>query len=376
MFFRPSATGAVRTIDAMMNGKHAKTAAIFYTLLGASAYMVAKALSSMDDEDRNRAEYDDPKRWVSGPRIFFAGYENPMQLRWGFGAGGIASAVAQAMFYADGKQTAGEMIKNLRAITQNSVLPLPLSQMDFWDNPLKASFVSVMPQIARPLLQLAFNQSDLDQKIFKASDNRYTPAYVQGDNIPQYLQSMSRDMQSMMSDAFEGEVPKYIKDLINPAGMQFLLTNYVSGFYKMFNLAEDTLRSAGIGTEGGQKDMEAVWKMVPLRGTAANYDLDRFYKMDDRIKQMAEVQRTLKARDPDEYDKYEDKYPEKISAVKAYNKAINGSLKDLRKEYNELQANVDKLPPQELKDAKKENRTAQNAEMRAILEDIEAELNP
>jgi hypothetical protein len=376
MFFRPSATGAVRTIDAMMNGKHAKTAAIFYTLLGASAYMVAKALSSMDEEDRNRAEYDDPKRWVSGPRIFFAGYENPMQLRWGFGVGGIASAVAQAMFYADGKQTAGEMIKNLRAITQNSVLPLPLSQMDFWDNPLKASFVSVMPQIARPLLQLAFNQSDLDQKIFKASDNRYTPAYVQNDNIPPYLKSLSRDMQSMMSDAFEGEVPKYIKDLINPAGMQFLLTNYVSGFYKMFNTVEDTLRSAGIGTEDGQKDMEAIWKMVPLRGTAANYDLDRFYKMDDRIKQMAEVQRTLKARDPDEYDKYEEKYPKKIAAVKAFNKAINGSLKDLRREDNELQANLDKLPPQELKNRKKENRTEQNAEMRAILEDIEAELNP
>jgi len=376
MFFRPSATGAVRTIDAMMNGKHAKTAAIFYTLLGASAYMVAKALSGMDEEDRNRAEYDDPKRWVSGPRIFFAGYENPMQLRWGFGVGGIASAVAQAMFYADGKQTAGEMIKNLRAITQNSVLPLPLSQMDFWDNPLKASFVSVMPQVARPLLQLAFNQSDLDQKIFKASDNRYTPAYVQNDNIPPYLKSLSRDMQSMMSDAFEGEVPKYIKDLINPAGMQFLLTNYVSGFYKMFNTVEDTLRSAGVGTEDGQKDMEAIWKMVPLRGTAANYDLDRFYKMDDRIKQMAEVQRTLKARDPDEYDNYEEKYPEKIAAVKAYNKAINGSLKDLRKEYNELQANVDKLPPQELKNRKKENRTEQNAEMRAILEEIEAELNP
>jgi hypothetical protein len=376
MFFRPSATGAVRTIDAMMNGKHAKTAAIFYTLLGASAYMVAKALSGMDEEDRNRAEYDDPKRWVSGPRIFFAGYENPMQLRWGFGVGGIASAVAQAMFYADGKQTAGEMIKNLRAITQNSVLPLPLSQMDFWDNPLKASFVSVMPQIARPLLQLAFNQSDLDQKIFKASDNRYTPAYVQNDNIPPYLKSLSRDMQSMMSDAFEGEVPKYIKDLINPAGMQFLLTNYVSGFYKMFNTVEDTLRSAGIGTEDGQKDMEAIWKMVPLRGTAANYDLDRFYKMDDRIKQMAEVQRTLKARDPDEYDRYEEKYPEKIAAVKAFNKAINGSLKDLRREDNELQANLDKLPPQELKNRKKENRTEQNAEMRAILEEIEAELNP
>jgi vacuolar-type H+-ATPase subunit I/STV1 len=122
--------------------------------------------------------------------------------------------------------------------------------------------------------------------------------------------------------------------------------------------------------------MEAIWKMVPLRGTAANYDLDRFYKMEDRIKQMAEVQRTLKARDPDEYDNYEEKYPEKIAAVKAYNKAINGSLKDLRKEYNELQANVDKLPPQELKNRKKENRTEQNAEMRAILEEIEAELNP
>jgi hypothetical protein len=362
LFFRPSATGAVAALDALTKGKHRGTAVTLAVLMGVGAYALSKALSDTDDEDRNKAELDDPSRWVRGPRFFIPGTDYVIQGRWGFGIGGIASTAAQLMMFAEGRIDLSTLAHNLRVLAQESVLPLPVSQMNEFENPTKWFIDSILPSIARPIAQYAMNNDALDRAIYQKGSSRYSSAYVAGEGIPESAKEFSRAVY----DAFDGEVPGPLKGLTDPKAIQFFMNNYASGFMKLFSLTDEVLRESGIGGAEGVEQKEVDWiKKLPFVTSPANYDVDQFYKTEKRINEIDQAINTFKKRNPDKYDEYIDKYPDREEAVKFFNKEKNGELKRLRAEANKISYDKD-LSPKERADQIKENRLEQAETMRGI----------
>jgi hypothetical protein len=120
-----------------------------------------------------------------------------------------------------------------------------------------------------------------------------------------------------------------------------------------------------VGTPGmEQKEVDWV-KKLPFVTSPANYDMDQFYKTEKRINEIDQAINTFKKRNPDKYDEYVDKYPEREEAVKYFSKQKNGELKKLRSEANQITYDKD-LSPKERADQIKENRLEQAAVMREI----------
>lgn len=363
MFFRPSATGAVAALDAMLKGKHRAAAITLATILGAASYYIAKAFADDDEEGRNRVDTDDPSRWVRGPRFHIPGTDYVFQGRWGFGIGGIASAVAQSIMLREGKMDVWKYIHNMRVIAQESVLPLPVSQMDETDRPDHWLIDSLLPSFLRPINQYGLNHDSLDRQIYQQGPSRYSAAYVAGEGIPEYLKDISRSV----FDHFNGEVPTPLKFLTDPKALQFFANNYASGMLKLSSFVDEALRASGLVGEGGvdQKDIDWV-KKLPFITTPAQYDMDQFYsKTEKRIEKIDQILNTFKKRNPEKYEEYLDAHPGYEEAVKFFNKAKNGELKELRAEVS--QVSFDKsLSPKERAEAVKELRKQQADVMRDI----------
>jgi hypothetical protein len=360
MFFRPSATGAVRAIDALTKGKYGKQAAIMSAAFGFGVYALAMALSDDDEDGRNRIATDDPDRWVRNWRIFIPGKEDPVQIPWGFGLGTIGAAVAQVLMWANGSQDVFGLIKNLKTIGAEGFLPLPFSQVDLFEHPVQAALDTVMPSAFRPVLQYAMNIDSLNRSIFTTGYSKYSQMYISGENIPESIKDMSR----WLYDSTEGGLPKPIQDLLSPKSIQFWLNNYLSGVYNIAGNLDSVVRATALE---GQKDIDVAKATMVLggfSGTAANYDYRQYRELENEIKKYKSAIDTFKERNPDKYDEYADKYPGRISAVKYFDKAKNGELKKLQSEAKKM----DELPPKERQEALKENRKEQNAVLREIIE--------
>ena len=191
MFFRPAATGAVRAIDAlapafkikfddkriaqelaaqMTNAgkrKYSDTevASIIKSMreqrrngqvmaaslagAGAAMFMIALMLAGDDDEGRNRLLTDDMSRWTRYARIFVPGFENPIQIPWGFGPGAFAAAGSQIAAMASGSRVSmGEALSNIATIGLDSFLPLPISRISPTDNFPAFAIDSLLPSVA------------------------------------------------------------------------------------------------------------------------------------------------------------------------------------------------------------------------------------
>lgn len=360
MFFRPSATGAVRAIDALTKGKYGKQAAIMSAAFGFGVYALAMALSDDDEDGRNRIATDDPDRWVRNWRIFIPGKEDPVQIPWGFGLGTIGAAVAQVLMWANGSQDVFGLIKNLKTIGAEGFLPLPFSQVDLFEHPVQAALDTVMPSAFRPVLQYAMNIDSLNRSIFTTGYSKYSQMYISGENIPESIKDMSR----WLYDSTEGGLPKPIQDLLSPKSIQFWLNNYLSGVYNIAGNLDSVVRATALE---GQKDIDVAKATMVLggfSGTAANYDYRQYRELENEIKKYKSAIDTFKERNPDKYDEYADKYPGRISAVEYFDKAKNGELKKLQSEAKKM----DELPPKERQEALKENRKEQNAVLREIIE--------
>jgi hypothetical protein len=360
MFFRPSATGAVRAIDALTKGKYGKQTAVMSAAFGFGVYMLAMALSDDDEEGRNRVATDDPDRWVRNWRIFIPGKEDPIQIPWGFGLGTMGAAIAQVMMWANGSQDVFSLIKNLKTIGAEGFLPLPFSQVDVFEHPVQAALDTVMPSALRPVLQYAMNIDSLNRSIFTTGYSKYSQMYVSGENIPESIKDMSR----WLYDNTEGGLPKPLQDLFSPKSIQFWLNNYLSGVYNIAGSMDSVVRATAME---GQKDIDVAKATMVLggfNGTAANYDYRQYSELEKEVNRYKSAMDTFKDRNPDKYDEYVDKYPGRASAVKYFDKAKNGELKKLRSEAKQM----DSLPPKERQEALKENRKEQNAVLREIIE--------
>ena len=366
VFFRPSATGAVRAFESigpMLRSwesvkkslpdaitkdpkalaeyeanwrQQSKTAAtVVLSLLGAGAtiYLMSAGLADDDDEGRNKIINDDLSRWTRFAR-FDIGEDKVIQIPWGFGLGGFMAAGAQIAGAMSSKTNdLADIFSNVVNIGLDSFVPLPVSRINMVDNPSAFVLDSVTPSIARPFFEYAMNMNAFGQEIYNNRQSRFGNAYTGGDNIPDAYKDAAR----FMADNWGIDA--------SPNSLYFFANNYMDGLTRIMH------NGYGLGlTLAGQKDFDAKRDLFILESfisTKSNVDLREFAKMEESVKKKERLLNMYKT-NPAKYAEYISEHPLDPMIVKMYNQQVNGRLNDLREQANKFRRMPD-LNPKERK---------------------------
>jgi hypothetical protein len=364
MFFRPSATGAVRAVEALspafygslerallrlpphikddaqavadfkknyaLRQHYARMMSSVLIATGGIMYMMSAMTSDDDELGRNSTLNDNMSQWTRFARFHtkvpFTNKEVVVQAPWGFGLGALAATGAQLAAVSLGRQSVKDALGNVFQIGLDSFIPLPVSRMSPTDAPLNFAIDSIMPSVARPLVEFALNKNGLGQDIYNDANRRMGDAYTGGDKIPQIY----KDAAIYFANESNGGID------ISPNTLYFLSNSYADGFARVFEEAQGIYDLAG-----GQKEFSPKHD-IPLIGSffgaKANVDSMEFTKVEKAIKEKEKRIKMFEL-DPEQYVKYTSANPMDEYVVEAYNNAVNGKLKDLRAESNVIRKN-------------------------------------
>ena len=359
MFFRPSATGAVRAIEAVAPAfqsvesamkdlppntsaeakaafkasfaERQKNARYMITALmglGALAYTMSSMMAGDDDLGRNKVANDDPAQWTRFARFFTPFSKNPIQLPWGFGLGSFAASGAQLAMVAAGHQSIGGALGNVMTqISLDSFVPIPVSRMNIGDNPALWMLDSLTPSMFRPAMEFVVNKNGLGQSIYNDANRRMGDAYLGGDNIPEIYKNISRGL----FDASLGAIDW------SPNSIYFLSNSYMDGPARVVESAVNGMYLASGQAE--EKDMIARAKGTPLVGSfigaVSNVDSRQFSSVENQIKEKEKIYTQAKLK-PEVEAGYLLKHPLDPELIDYYNKEVQGRLKELRHQANEI----------------------------------------
>ena len=389
MFFRPSATGAVRSLESiapmlrqwdsvlsslpenitkdakalatykesfMKQRSSAMTVTAALTGMGAAAYMMSGMFSGDDDEERNKTFTDDMGRWSRYARFHF-GEDNVIQIPWGFGLGAFAATGAQiAGMAVNPTVSVLDSASNIMNIALDSFIPLPVSRMSIVDNPQAWLIDSISPSIVRPFIEHTMNINGLGQHIYNAQ-SRMGDAYIAGDNVP----DMYKDAAILLADATDGSID------ISPNSMYFFANSYLDGISRIAH------NGYGIGlTLSGEKEFD-VKHDIPLFesfiSNRSNIDARNFSKTQADVAN-AERKLNMFKTNPEKYMDYISKNPIEPTMVETFNKQVGGALKDFQEQAKYIRTNKD-FSPKDKSEMLKENKIMQNMIKRQISEQMD-----
>jgi hypothetical protein len=378
MFFRPSATGAVRALDALMPAfmdaqqarirqpdfvvaaatrkeledksikgaardkleaqlkdaekaldrfdktfaerkQNAKIVTMALMGVGFITYQMAKSAADDDDLGRNKVATDDMSRWTKFARFYIPGFEQPFQMPWGFGLGAFAAMGAQIAAMAGGNTRVGDSLANMLIITLDSFLPLPVSRISPAEKPLEFAIDSTLPSIARPLVEYVMNVDALGRQIYNNRQSRYGDAYTGGDSVPEAYKMATR----YLVEATNGDIN------ITPNTLYFFANSYLDGASRLMH------NGINIGLWlAGEKDFNPKTDTLILDsfiGTKSNFDAREWQRVENDLKER-EKRINMFENKPEQYANYLAAHPLDQMLVNMYNHDTNGYLKNLREE--------------------------------------------
>jgi hypothetical protein len=391
MFFRPSATGAVRAIDAispifadvdrarnrlpnngafafeLIKGKRVyknpeaiatweknyaferKSAGYMAASLmgmGALLYTMSLMMAPDDELGRNKTNTDNMDQWNRFVRFHFPFTDKVFQIPWGFGLGAFAAAGAQLAAAATGNGTMGDAMRNIfTQIALDSFVPIPVSRMKFSDNPAMWAVDSVLPSFMRPAVEFTVNINGIGQNIYNDSNRRMGDAYLGGDNIPQVY----KDIAEHLAEKTLGYIDW------SPNSIYFLTNSYMDGFAKV--LLE--LPTSIYDTATDRKEFTP--KSIPFAGSfissESSIDAREFADYEKDIKDTRRILAGFDKRSPESAIEYRIRNPLAESLVDAYEDGTK-DLNKLRAEANDIR----NLPisPAEITSLLKVNKLEQN----------------
>jgi len=353
MFFRPSATGAVRAIEAALPAFQnvdkavkqlpssyteadkatfkknflAKQKSSRYMLtylmgLGALSYTMAAMMADEDDLGRNKLMNDDMGQWTRFLRFHTPFSDKPFQIPWGFGLGSFMASGAQIAAVMSGHQSIGSALGNVATqISLDSFVPIPFSRMKIEDNPALFALDSITPSMLRPALQFVVNKNGLGQDIYNDSNRRMGSAYLGGDNIPQTYKVLA----TSILDTFGIDV--------SPNSLYFLANSYADGPMRVVDAAVNSMYLAADKKEFNAKtDIPLIGSFI---GAAPNVDGREFNSITEQVEKIAGRMNMLEKANPEGYAKYLEKNPLHEEIVDFFDKNI-GELNKLRKQTNDI----------------------------------------
>jgi hypothetical protein len=392
MFFRPSATGAVRAIESLIPAfpgsleraiknlpksisenpealaafkknyaeKSTNARYMFTTLMAAGSlfYVMSYMMADDDEMGRNKTLVDDMNKWTRFARFHVPGFDKPFQMPWGFGWGAFAAAGAQLTAVGFGRQSFGDAMFAIGTnITLDSFVPIPVSRMDIRDNPALWALDSAMPSFARPVLEFVVNKNGLGQQIYGDSNRRMGDAYMGGDNIPETYKILAKALFNATNGDYDW----------SPNSIYFLSNSYVDGVGKII----DAMVS-GAYLVSGEKEFNPKTDLPFLGsfiGAKSNIDNKEFVLVEEKVKKISEVLNTYKKANPEGYADYLDKNPLAEVIVATYDKSLP-AINAMRAEAKRVR--MMDLSPKEKTELLKDLNFQQNIIKRNIVDTFEA----
>jgi hypothetical protein len=382
MFIRPSATGAVRAVEAVMpaftrekyeeadlppqiaNDPAAKAeyiknfkrdrrnAQIMVGALMGAGYALywLSSLGAPDDEwRRNNTKTDNMEQWTRFARFHIPnevsqqlglGKDVVFQIPWGFGLGAFAAAGAQIAGMTIGNASIKEGLGNIAGtILPDSFLPLPMSKIPVTDAPIHWLVDSIAPTVLRPFVEFISNKNGIGQAINSASQRRMGDAFTGSDRIPEvYKDAAKWWFRKTGGEGFLG-----IPGDISPNTIYFFANSYLDGVAK---IGELTYNWANL--DKGAKEFNPK-NDIPLFGSffgaKTNVDSREYGKVEEKIKEIDKRLVTMEKDDPTVYAKYITKNPLHPSIVEVY-QSKQGELNALRQQATEIR-NMRGLAPKQ-----------------------------
>lgn len=410
MFIRPSATGAVRAIeavapafrdipgttwafgttkdvadtlpegirndpkalDAFMKNYQAqqKNARVMVgTLIGAgmAMFLLSAAGAGDDDEARNATLNDNMEQWTRFARFHLPnsvseplglGKDVVFQMPWGFGLGSFMSIGAQLAAMGVGTVSIKEGVGNMVSALLDSYVPIPFSKMPVSEMPGHWFIDSITPTVFRPGVEFLMNKNGIGQDINSAATRRIADAFTGGDRVPEIY----RDLSAMLFEASAGETD------ITPNTLYFFANSYLDGVSRIAQL----MYNSGTKEERDFSPRTDLPMLSSFFGAKSNVDAREFGKMENKIK---EIDKKLATFDKDIVNPevgmaYEDKYPVYRDIVDIY-KDHKKQLDILRKEANEIRTDQS-LFIRDRQDLLRENIILQNVIKREMIEQVKA----
>jgi hypothetical protein len=382
MFFRPSATGAVRAIESVAPAfdlrewdtikltlpesvrndpvasatyrknymkQQANARIMTASLMGAGmlAYTMAYMMSDDDDDlGRNPVLSDNMQQWTRFARFHIPksiteemGLSKPVviQIPWGFGLGAFAASGAQIASAIAGQQPIKEALANIfLQISLDSFVPIPISRMPPTEMPLEFFLDSIAPSVVRPVLEFALNKNGLGQEIYNDQNRRMGDAYTGGDRIPQIYKDVARWAANNSVGSMIG-----IQD-VSPNTLYFLSNSYADGAARMF--LELPANIYNMSSDRKNFDPKTDLPLFgSFFGSKSNVDSREFSKVERQILDMQEKIKMFDT-DPLMAMRYDAAYPFNRALVDMYNKDVNGDLRNLRAEAKKIRLD-DNLNP-------------------------------
>tara|TARA_R110002020_G_scaffold126115_1_gene283792 strand:+ start:1 stop:3936 length:3936 start_codon:yes stop_codon:yes gene_type:complete len=394
MFFRPSATGAVRGLksvaplfvrdfdayaeslpDYIKNNpealasykqnfetrrQYAKDTVGWLIGVGMVMPIMAAILAGEDEDGRNPSSNDDSSRWTRYAR-FSIGDDKVVQLPWGFGIGGFAAMGAQLSFLIDGlldpttENAPPKIIGNILNIGLDSFLPLPISRINPTENFMAWMIDTIMPSAGRPIVEYALNLNAFGSRIYsQRAATRYGDAYSSPSNVPQAYQDLSIYLA-------ENGILGY-RDLgginIEPSSLYFFASNYLDG---MARLAANTY--GGAQSLLGNKEFDAKRDLQFFESFLSKYsqvDQRAFARVVKESKDVIERVNLFKDTNPEKYLEYLMANPIALTIEERYNSLIGGDLKEVTSAIKQVKA-MQELTPKEKSELLKLLKEQQNA---------------
>ena len=402
MFFRPSATGAARGIEAIapifvrdfdayaqslpdnikndpvalenyrksFEKQQASAKATVASLIGIGMVVpvLAMLMGGEDEEGRSNTEFDDSSRWLRFAR-FDLGDGDTIQIPWGFGIGGFAAAGTQLTFLINGmsnpdtENSPGKFIGNMINIGLDSFLPLPVSRMNPLDNPLAWLIDSLTPSAARPIVEYTMNLNAFGQPIYNPRQSlKYGDAYGGTDNIPQAY----KDASIKLAEETVGGVN------IEPNTLYFLGNNYFDGMTRVIS------NLYGLGqTLLDNKQFEPKRDLLFLDSFISKYskvDQRAYSRVVKESKDIIERVNLFKETNPEKFVEYITKNPMGLVIEERYNKLVNGDLKEVTSLMIQIRT-MPGLTPKEKNEMIELLKDQQNAIKRVIAFELDIYLN-
>lgn len=402
MFIRPSATGAVRAIEAVLPAftsekqeladlppqiasdpaavekymenfrQERKNAQRMITaLIGGGVFLwTMSMLMSPDDEwERNSTKSDNMQQWTRFARFHIPnevseqlglGKDVVFQIPWGFGLGAFASIGAQICGIGFGNTTFKEGMGNIvSSILADSFLPLPISKIEVTESPMKWAVDSIMPTVLRPVVEYLMNTNGVGQAINSATTRRLGEAFTGGDRIPEVYKTLSKDIYRQSLGAID----------MSPNTLYFFTNSYLDGISKMFLELPYSLTDLAQGEKTFNPKTD-----VPLFGSffgaKTNVDSREYGKMEVKVKEMSRRLTTLEADSPELYAEYISKNPLVPKIVDIY-QTRQGDLNELRQKATEIR-NMRYLSPKDRDSLLKITIMEQNFLKHMMVEDFKA----
>ena len=392
MFFRPSATGAVRAIESLIPAfpgsleravrnlpksisenpealaafkknyaeKSTNARYMFTTLMAAGSlfYVMSYMMADDDEMGRNKTLVDDMNKWTRFARFHVPGFDKPFQMPWGFGWGAFAAAGAQLTAVGFGRQSFGDAMFAIGTnIALDSFVPIPVSRMDIRDNPALWALDSAMPSFARPVLEFVVNKNGLGQQIYSSSNRRMGDAYAGGDNIPETYKILAKALFNATNGDYDW----------SPNSIYFLSNSYVDGVGKIIDaMVSGAYLASGEKEFNPKTDLPFLGSFI---GAKSNIDNKEFVLVEEKVKKMSEVLNTYKKANPAGYADYLDKNPLAEVIVATYDKSLP-AINVMRAEAKRVR--MMDISPKEKTELLKDLNFQQNIIKRNIVDTFEA----